>query len=261
MSRFAACLVLLLSGCLSLENRLVYFPAPAQTPATPLPAPLADVDLRLADGTAIHARWCPHPHAKCVILYCHGNAGNLEGRGALAHEMWRRLGASVLMFDYPGYGWSKGTPSEAGCYAAAQAAYDWLVEEMGIAPRDIVLVGESLGGGVAVELASRSEHRALVLIRTFTSLPDVASSLYPWLPVHAWMSNRFDSLARLKKCRRPIFIAQADKDAIMPFAHGERLKDACRGPSAFMVLEGLGHNDPLPVAFFERLGSFLEANP
>jgi pimeloyl-ACP methyl ester carboxylesterase len=253
-----ALLLLACLGCTAAENRLLYHPVRSDPRNyRPPPPPLQDVYLNLADGTKIHARWCPHPGARGALLFCHGNAGNLEGWGRAARELWEALGESVLIFDYPGYGYSDGSPSEAGCYAAADAAYRWLTENQGIPAGRVILYGESLGGGVAVELASRRPHRALVLVRTFTSVPDVAraqvSSVAPPL-----MTNRFDSLARIGLCRRPIFLAAADRDRVVPFAQGERLHAACADRAEFYRLRGLGHNDPLPADFYERLRAFLE---
>jgi len=246
-----------LAGCQSFENRLVFHPQTSDAKsAAPLPPPLQDVEFRTADGIKIHARWCPHSQAQGVVLYCHGNAGNLEHFGKTMRDFYVALDRSVLIFDYPGYGRSEGKPSEPGCYAAAEAAYVWLTREKGIAPERIVIAGESLGGGVATELASKRPHEALVLIRTFTSVPDVgrryASSAAP-----ALMVNRFDSLKRIKTCPGPIFIAQADKDRVIPFDHGEKLRDACKAPVRFHRLTGLEHTDPLPPAFFGDLRDFL----
>jgi uncharacterized protein len=254
--RYLPLCLALLTGCLALENRLVFHPWPNKADA-PLPAPLEDVDLRTADGVKIHARWCPHPNAKGVLLYCHGNAGNLERFGKLMRDFHSTLDRSVLIFDYPGFGRSEGKPSEDGCYASAEAAYEWLRRERGIAPEHIVIAGESLGGGVAVELASKKPHQALVLIRTFTSVPDVAKSLAV-SSASKIMFNRFDSLKRIPQCKSPILIAQADKDHLMPFAHGEYLRDACTAPARLHVLHGLDHNDPLPAEFFTSLRGFLD---
>src|SRR5262245_26383151 len=129
MGRIAPALVLLLAGCASVEDRLVYFPTRSRPRDVPLPPPLQDVRFPLADRVSIHGRWCPRHDANCVVLYCHGNAGNIEGRGRLAHDFSSRLNASVLLFDYPGYGESEAKPSEAGCYASAQAAFNWLTRE------------------------------------------------------------------------------------------------------------------------------------
>lgn len=245
------------AGCLAIENRLLYFPAPATGDPWTLSAPLEDVTLNLSDGAAIHARWAPNPRSSGAILFCHGNAGNLEQRGGLVKEIYDALGESVLIFDYPGYGRSTGKLSEAGCYASAQAAYDWLVREKHIPPDRIILFGESLGGGVAVDLASHNRHRALVLVRTFTSVPEVAEDQFPLLPGDLVVTNRFDNLAKMPRCKQPVFIAQADKDQAIPFRHGKRLYDACPGTAEFCHLRGMGHNDPLPDDFYVALRAFL----
>jgi pimeloyl-ACP methyl ester carboxylesterase len=252
----ALLLFLLLTGCQALENQLVFHPWPARESAAPLPEPLEDVTLHTRDGVKIQARWCPHPRSDGVILYCHGNAGNLEQRGKLMRDFWLNLERSVLIFDYPGYGRSEGNPSEAGCYASAEAAYDWLQREKGYPPERIIIAGESLGGGVAVDLASKHPAQQLVLIRTFTSVPDVAKQSLSSAP--SIMVNRFDSLMKIPSVRVPVFIAQADRDRVMPFAHAEQLRDACMSPVRLHRLEGLGHNDPLPPAFFDELRTFIE---
>lgn len=243
------------AGCQSLENRLVFHPAQADSTA-PLPAHTEDVDLCTADGTKVHARWYPHPNGNGVLLYCHGNAGNLEQRDGLMRQFAASLGRSVLIFDYPGFGRSDGKPSEAGCYASAEMAFDWLTRR-GIPEDRIVIAGESLGGGVAVELACKRPHQALVLIRTFTSIPDVAKQSLSSAPL--LMVNRFNSIERIGACKSPVFIAQADQDRLIPFSHAEQLRDACRVPVQVYVLRGLDHNDPLPPAFFTALRDFLAA--
>ncbi|MBI3408891.1 MAG: alpha/beta hydrolase [Planctomycetes bacterium] len=242
-----------------LENRLVFRPSNAQEWAAPPSSEIQDVHLTSADGTKIHAWWCPcdEPGA---ILYCHGNAGNLSHRGRSILKMRDLLNAGVLIFDYPGYGKSDGNPTEEGCYLAAEAAYDWLVGEMKIDPNQILLYGGSLGGGVAVHIASRRPHRALVLAKTFTSAPDVAGRAYPWLPVHWVMRNRFDNLARIKECRQPVFIGHGTADRLIPFAQGRRLFEAANEPKRFCTLNGSGHDDPLPKEFFQELKEFLGQN-
>ena len=257
--------LLLLTGCQSLENRLLYHPTPsdatANTSGLRLDARSAaqEVELRTADGTKVHARWCPHPQPRGVLIYCHGNAGNLDHLGGLVHQFRASLECSVLVFDYPGYGRSEGKPSEAGCYASAHAAYDWLTRVQRIGPEQIIICGESLGGGVAVELASQRQHQALVLIRTFTSAPDVAKQSAVLSSAPLIMVNRFDSLKRIPQCPAPVFIAQADHDRLMPFEHGEQLRDACKAPVRMIRLRGLDHNDPLPRYFFVELREFLTA--
>lgn len=257
MRRWMLSLVLL-AGCEALENRFVYHLTVTDPGAGVAQPPVKDVELQTADGVKVQARWFPKPWANGVLLYCHGNAGNIDYLSRLADEFRGSLDRSVMVFDYPGFGQSDGKPNEAGCYASAQAAFDWLTREQGIAPERIVICGESLGGGVAVDLASRHPHQALVLIRTYTSIPDVAKQKVVLASAPAIMFNRFESLKKIPSCRSPIFIAQADKDRLMPFAHGEQLRDACTAPVRFHRLQGLGHNDPLPGDFFRALRGFLD---
>ncbi len=247
-----------LTGCHSVEQSLLYHPKPSQGEnLCQGPTPAQDLTLVTHKKCKIHAQWWSHPRGRGAILYCPGNAGNLESRIWLVQELRRNLEESVLIFDYPGYGRSEGKPSEPDCYAAVDAAYRWLTEVQGIPPDRIIVYGESLGGGVAVNLASRKPHRALVLNRTFTSAPDVAEAQLPLLPVHWFMTNRFDNLQKIPHCTRPIFIAQADQDRLIPFSHGRKLRDASRVPTQLFVLEGLGHNDLVGPSFYAALREFL----
>lgn len=243
---------------LFLENALVYRPTSARQDWEPSPTPeVRDIHLKSQDGSDIHAWWWPAPGSRGAILYCHGNAGNLSHRGPGLVNLHNLLGESILIFDYPGYGKSGGRPSEQGCYWAAEAGYDWLVHTQKIEPTNIILYGGSLGGGVAVDLASKRDHRALVLFSTFTSAPDVAANLYPWLPVRWLMRNRFDSLGKIGKCRKPVFMVHGTNDSLIPFKLGRRLFEAASEPKMFLAIEGGDHNDPVPAAHFEKLRVFL----
>jgi fermentation-respiration switch protein FrsA (DUF1100 family) len=240
------------------ENRLVYRAKKARREWVEPPSPeIEDVYLFSADGSRIHAWWLPCPGSGEALLYLHGNAGNLSQRGGSMLKLRHLLGTAVLIPDYPGYGKSAGRPTETGCYQAADAAYDWLTQEHKVDPQNILLYGASLGGGVAVELGSRREHRALVLVKTFTSLPDAAKALHPWLPVHWLMRNRFDNLARIRSCQRPVFIGHGDADRYVPYVLGQRLYEAANEPKHFFTMRGDGHNDRMPEDFFKSLRSFL----
>lgn len=250
---------------MALENALVFHPARmADDWIEPPTIPLAveDVQLQSSDGTRLHAWWCPLKANQEVsetgaMLYCHGNAGNLSHRGGGIPAWQRSLGVPVLIFDYPGYGRSEGKPSEAGCYAAADAAYDWLTKTRGVPPSRLILYGGSLGGAVAVDLASRRPQRALVLVNTFTSIPDVGQMMYPWLPVHWIMRNRFESVAKIGRCQGPVFIAHGDCDEVIPFVLGQRLFAAAHEPKKFLPLAGCSHNDHLGNDFHVALVQFL----
>jgi fermentation-respiration switch protein FrsA (DUF1100 family) len=244
---------------MALENRLVFFPTPAAVDwQPPLSDLIQDVQLTTPPGMKLHAWWLPQEGATGAILYCHGNAGNLSHRGRSVVAMQQAMRQSVLIFDYPGYGHSEGRPSEAGCYAAADAAYDWLRRVPEIPGEQIVLYGGSLGGAVAVDLAARRPHRALLLAKTFTSMPEVGQHLHPWLPVRWLMRNRFDNLAKIGRCKGPVVIANGTADTLVPFSHGEGLFAAANEPKLFYPLEGANHNDPLPMEFFQAARRFIE---
>lgn len=246
----------------SLENHLLYHPSTAAQSWLSLPAGIRVVDvwLRSSDGQTIHAWWLPDPHGGTgAVLLCHGNAGNLSHWSVRGLQLQAQLQRSVLIFDYPGYGRSSGKPSEPGCYAAADAAFDWLASTAGVRPEEIILYGESLGGGAATELAVRRSARALVLVRTFTCVPDVVRG--SWLSSMApLVRNRFDNLARIPQCTMPIFIAHGDRDTVIPLEHGVKLYEAAPQPRRGHLLKNLGHNDDLPADFYEALAQFLREN-
>ena len=245
---------------LFLENKLLYHPWKDSDGWAPPPLSLhaEDVWLPLADGTKVHAWWCPVPGARGAVLYAHGNAGNLSHRGQAAQKLQEGLGLSVLIFDYPGFGKSEGKVSEAGCYAATHAAYDWLAQQ--VPSEQIVLYGKSLGGGVMTELAVQKPHRALVLVKSFTSVPDMAQKQFPFLPARWLVRNQFNNLARIPQCPRPIFIAHGDCDSLIPLDHSRRLYAAAPEPKQFLLMPGCDHNDALPVAFYLKLAEFLGKN-
>jgi fermentation-respiration switch protein FrsA (DUF1100 family) len=244
---------------LALEKSLVFYPAsPAESWETPVDPRTQDVWFTDAIGAKLHGWWLPpnNPGAGAVLV-AHGNGGNVSGRGALAWNLHRTLDAGVLLFDYPGYGKSEGKPDEAGCYSSGDAAFKWLTEVAKIPSNQIVLLGESLGGGTAVELATRHEHRALVLVFTFTSLPAAAKFHYPWLPTQWLMRTRFDNLAKIKQCPRPVFIAHGTADEVIPFHHGETLFAAANEPKEFFPMGGATHNILLGDDFYAALARFL----
>jgi pimeloyl-ACP methyl ester carboxylesterase len=243
------------------EDRLVYHPVSAErTWIDPPPGCIfRDIGLRLPHGTAIHARWYLHPRARSAVLLCHSRSGNLSLElGAAELACWRQqMGCSALIFDYPGFGRSAGRPSEAGCYQAASAAYAWLTEVQQVPAAEVLLYGRSLGSAVAVELACRVPHRALILVSPLTSAPDVACSKLPFLPAHLLMHNRFNSLARISRCPQPIFIVHGTRDRLVPFSQGEALCAAARSPRQMLAVEGAHHGNCLTPDIFPALRRFL----
>lgn len=214
-----------------------------------------------ADGTRLHGWYVDRPEPVATILFSHGNAGNLSHRTEKMLAVHAEVGAAVLIYDYRGYGRSEGWPDEPGVLADARAARAWLAERAGIDPGRIVLMGESLGGAVSVDLAADDGARALVLEGTFTSIPDVAAHHYPILPVRAFLRTRLDALAKIGRYGGPLLQCHGEADTIVPFEQGRRLFESAAGPKQFLTLPGADHNDPLPRSFYETLREFLSRCP
>jgi hypothetical protein len=258
----ALCYLGILVVLLALENRFIYRPVTAGESWREPPDPaVQDVYFDLPTGERIHGWWWPRPGANHVVLYCHGNAGNLSHRGGGLARWADTLDGSILIFDYPGFGRSTGVPTERSCYAAGEGAWDWLAGEQKIPAERIVLCGASLGGAVATDLAREHGCRALVLIKAFTSIPDMATSRFPWLPARFFVRHRFDNLSKLPSIRRPVFITHGTGDRIVPYGHGERLFAAANEPKLFVPLAGDDHLDKLPDELFTRLRRFVNDNP
>lgn len=218
-----------------------------------------DVWFESADGSKLHGWFVPHANPKRAILYCHGNGEHVGDNVDLVAQLRDALEASVFVFDYRGYGRSEGTPTEAGCIADGRAAQEWLAKRMDIQPAGLVLMGRSLGGGVAVALAAEAGALALVLENTFPTMPDVAAVHYPWLPVRWVMDNRYDCMSRIQKYRGPLFQIHGKRDQIVPLELGRRLFDAAPSPQKRWVeLADRGHNDPWPASYYAELAEFLD---
>ncbi len=234
--------VILVALVFVLQPRMIYFPDTviATTPRA-YGLQYEDVRIRTEDGETLGAWWIPAPQAKGTVLLFHGNAGNVSHRIDYA-KMFHGLGYSTLLVDYRGFGTSTGSASEEGTYRDAAASWRWLIETRGAKPETIVIFGESLGGGIATWLAVQHNPRALMLASTFTSVTDLASQLYPFLPVRLISRYRYESLDRVAKLNVPIFIAHSPQDEIIPYAHGRRLFEAAREPKTFLEMRG-GHNE------------------
>jgi fermentation-respiration switch protein FrsA (DUF1100 family) len=263
MWRWALLAIVLYLGIVAvfflLERWLVFRPSSAaEAWLVPEDPRTQEVSFATADGCTIHGWWIPPESPRHgAVLVTNGNGGNLTHRGRLAADLRKSLGTGVLLFDYPGYGKCGGKPTEQSCYAAGEAAYKWLTDEAKVAPDRIIICGESLGGGTAVELATRHDHRALVLIYCFTSLPAVAKYHFPLLPTHTLMQTRFDNLSKIGRCARPVFFVHGTDDRVVPFSHSEELFAAANEPKRFLRMEGVGHTMLLGEPFTSELAKFL----
>jgi hypothetical protein len=220
-----------------------------------------DVTFKSADGTKLHGWFVPHQAPRAVVLFCHGNAGNISTRAKTLKELNERHDAAVFIFDYRGYGKSEGTPGEEGLLQDARAARKWLARRTGLDEHEIVLMGRSLGGGVAVDLAAKDGCRGLILESTFTSMPDVAGRLLPLLPTGWLMTQRFDSLTKIPNYGGPLLQSHGDKDKLIPIAQGRKLFAAATGPKRFIAIKGGGHNAGRPEYYHEALAEYFESLP
>jgi fermentation-respiration switch protein FrsA (DUF1100 family) len=203
-----------------------------------------EVHFAARDGVPLHAWYFPGntnaARAHLAVLLCHGNGGNISHRLGL-YDSLLATGVSVFAFDYRGYGRSGGRPGEEGTYLDAQAAHAWL-RQRGFAATNIIAYGESLGGGVASELALRETVGGLVLHSTFTSLTDVGAELFPWLPVRTLGSIHYNTRGRLPRLHLPVLILHSRADSLIPFHHAEQNFAAANEPRFLRELAG-DHND------------------
>jgi fermentation-respiration switch protein FrsA (DUF1100 family) len=260
----AAALLALTLLMLAFERRLIYFPVRVlDLEPGALGLHHEEAFLVAEDGVRIHAWLLPLAGARRVVLVCHGNAGNISHRLDRALGMQRRLGVSVLLFDYRGYGRSEGSPDEEGTYRDARAAYRYAAEVKGVPPGRIVLFGESLGAAVAAQLALERPAGALILESAFTSIPDMARAAYPFLPpVGPLIRTRYDTLAKVPRLALPLLVLHGERDDIVPPAQGRRVFEAAGGPKRFVIIPGAGHNDTYVAggeAYWRSLADFLES--
>lgn len=242
------------------QGSLLYIPGDRVIHLTPADANLDynEVELTTSDQVTVHGWYVPVADSRGVVLFCHGNAGNISHR-LQSLQIFAQLGFSTFIFDYRGYGQSTGKSSESGTYRDSEAVYQYLVDDLGFKPEQIVLFGRSLGAAVAARLASRKKCAALVMESGFTSVPELGQQLYPILPVRLLSRFSYNSIAILKQLDIPILIAHSRDDEIIPFAHGKKLFDAANGPKYLFEMRG-GHNDGFYVtgkAYLTGLDKFF----
>jgi hypothetical protein len=228
-----------------MENRFLYFPV-RRLDATPVDYGLRSEELRLtaSDGVRLHGWWIRAGGERVVLLF-HGNAGNVSHRLDRAKLFAERLGVDLFLVDYRGYGRSEGRPSEPGIYRDGLAIYDAALER-GFPPERIILMGESLGCAVAIEVALARPCAAVALETPFLSVPALARRHYPFVPAFL-VRSKFDAESKIGGLAVPKLILAAEHDEIAPLSHARRLFELAAPPKDLYVIPGAGHNDTYAV--------------
>jgi uncharacterized protein len=222
------------------QRRFMYFPDPVRTaPAAAGLANVSEIAISTPDGEKLVAWYGKAEPGQPTLLYLHGNGGSL----ALRSETMRKYldhGRGMLMLAYRGYSGSTGSPSEAANVADAKLAYETLVKS-GVKPEDVILYGESLGTGVAIQVAREKKVEGLILDAPYTSILELASAQFPWLPVSLLLKDRYESIKYIGDVHVPVFFLHGDADEIVPVEMGRRLFAAANEPKEIKIIPGGGH--------------------
>jgi fermentation-respiration switch protein FrsA (DUF1100 family) len=239
-------LILLFFFIRFIEQKSLYFPFKT-IEATPKAIGLdyEDITVTTGDGVQLTGWFIPTERSRATLLLSHGNGGNISHRLDKIKTL-NDLNLDILIYDYRGYGRSAGRPSEDGLYRDAQSMYDYLRNEKMVPPQKIVAYGESLGGAVSIDLAGKNEVGGLIIESSFTSIHDMAKSVFLYVP-EFFLSSRFDSLEKIKRINIPKLIMHSVEDEIVPYKLGKRLFDNTPEPKAFVEIKG-GHNDGFLVS-------------
>lgn len=215
------------------------------------------------DGMRLHGWYVPG-EGDVTWIWLHGNAGNIGHRVEDILLYHRHLGVNIFLFDYRGYGNSEGTPTEKGLYLDAAASLSYVLSRPEAERRRIIYFGRSLGGAVAVELATHHPPAGLILESTFASAGDMARHHVPRLPIHFLVKGKFNSIDRIRRVSCPLLVIHGTHDELVPFSQGRKLFDAARGPKRWLEVSGGDHSDTHIVAqevYLASLREFLTSLP
>lgn len=248
---------LVVAGTYFLQRRLIYFPETARVPPALVGLPdVEELELKTPDGERVLVWYGKAQAGKPTLLYFHGNAGSFEFRQERVRRYMAR-GIGMFMMTYRGYGGSTGSPSEQANVADAKLAYDTLVG-LGVAPEDIIVYGESLGSGVAVQVAAAKTVGGLILDAPYTSLVEAAGVHYPYLPARLLMTDRYDSMAYIGKVSVPLLVLHGERDEVVPLRLGQRLFEAANQPKTLRTFPGAGHSDHWNFGSYEAAYAWLD---
>ncbi|TET93009.1 MAG: alpha/beta hydrolase [Desulfobacteraceae bacterium] len=243
-----------------LENSIIFYPDKAldDRPSN-WDLCYKDIQFLTPDGQKLHGWFFPVSGKSPVLLFCHGNAGNISHRIENIKFLVKR-DISVFIFDYRGYGQSSGRPSEKGIYIDGIAAYDYLTNIEKISPDRIVIFGRSIGGAVAIEVALQRKVRCLIIESTFTSTKDMAKTIFPFFIVSPFLPHHYNNILKIADVSVPKLIIHGEDDNIVPFSMGNKLFAQATEPKLFLPIHGAGHNDTYVVGgedYFEAIVNFI----
>lgn len=244
-----------------IRNKLTFYPDRiSEIPLLSLPDFVSEREIRTTDGEKLHALFFKHEEVnRSLIIYFHGNAGNLYGRFDYAQQLFE-MGHDVLLVSYRGYSKSTGKPSEKGIYLDGQAAVNYAIDNLGIAEKDITVLGRSLGTTVAVHISQEREFKAVVLITPLTSGQEMANAMgLGWVKFLA--GNSFNSVEKINNIKSKILIIHGDQDELTPYPMGKKLMDTFNGSKRMITIKGGGHNDLQevdPILYWGGIEDFLK---
>ena len=252
------CYLTIVSGMYIYQRSFMYFPD--RQNHSPVKLGLSGVVAKMIatpDGEHLQVWYLAAKPGQPTIMYLHGNAGSIADRTDRM-AFYQRHGLGSLFVSYRGYGTSTGTPSEEGLVMDGIAAHDWLVQA-GITSENIIVVGESIGAGVAAQLALKRRLGAVIMEAPFTSTMDVARPVYWWLPVDLLMKDRFETIAIIDQIKVPLLIVHGEEDEITPVEQGRQLFAKASEPKTLNIIKGASHNGILVEAVWLEELEFIKA--
>lgn len=262
------------------EDRFIYFPSKypegvwdvqkLSAGRGPVSPKIEDVWFQASDGLRLHGWYCTPQgdedgqtspvSIRATLLWFHGNAGNITHRYPVVERLLEQR-IAVFIVDYRGYGRSEGSPSEEGLYRDARGAWDYLLNERAVSPRQIIIFGDSLGGAVAIDLAAKVGAGGLIVQSSFTSIKDMAAQVLPFFPGFI-LRTKMDSISKIKQVNCPKLFIHSPADEMVPYRLGRQLYEAAPEPKQFYEVAGASHNETNTIggrAYFDRIGDFVRA--
>lgn len=216
------------------------------------------VQFSTADGSVLDALYFPCENPRGFVLYSHGNGETLKSIEPLGELYREKFQVSILMYDYRGYGRSEGRPTAPGILEDGRAARKWLCERESIDVSQIIQMGYSLGGSVAIDLASLDGAKALIVQSTFSSLPEIANSRIPLIPYRKLFHEQLNSVEKIRIYHGPLFLSHGTVDGTIPFSQGKKLAESAGGETTFYPIERGRHNPPNDEQYFDAVVMFLD---